>query len=260
MSIALGVVRIYSVARPPAAAYPFVNAGKKLIGEMRIASRPKIARAALGMLPVWLGGLLLWGLLLGVPGAFALDAGLDISQYAHTAWTVREGFSKGTITSIAQTPDGYLWLGTEFGLLRFDGVRSLSWEPPTGERLPGSFIRSLLAARDGSLWIGTAEGLASWKDGKLTLHPQLAGQEIEALLEDRDGTVWAGGQSAPTGRLCAIQGGSVRCYGEDGSLGEYVQALYEDSRGNLWVGAMTGVWRWKPGPPQRFAMPDSVQS
>ena len=57
--------------------------------------------------------------------AFALDPALDISQYAHTAWKVRDGFAKGVIYAIAQTPDGYLWLGTEFGLLRFDGVRAV---------------------------------------------------------------------------------------------------------------------------------------
>ena len=68
--------------------------------------------------------------------ASALDPSLDISQYAHTAWKVRDGFTKGSITSIAQTPDGYLWLGTEFGLLRFDGVRAVSWQPPTGGDLP----------------------------------------------------------------------------------------------------------------------------
>ena len=65
--------------------------------------------------------------------AIALDPSLDISQYAHTAWTVREGFAKGPIHSIAQTPDGYLWLGTESGLLRFDGVRAVPWQPPAGE-------------------------------------------------------------------------------------------------------------------------------
>ena len=51
--------------------------------------------------------------------AFALDPSLDISQYAHTSWRDRDGFAKGFVLSIAQTPDGYLWLGTEFGLLRF---------------------------------------------------------------------------------------------------------------------------------------------
>src|SRR5271157_1943271 len=196
-------------------------------------------------------------LLAWCPCALALNPSLDINQYAHNAWTVPEGFFKGIIFSIAQTPDGYLWLGTEFGLLRFDGVRSVPWEPPAGERLPSSSILSLLAARDGRLWIGTVKGLASWKDGKLTHYPELAAQNIFALplLEDRDGTIWAGGYGIPTGRLCAIQAGSPRCYGKDGAFGSIVGYLYEDSGGNLWVGAATGLWRWKPGSPKLYPMP-----
>ena len=117
--------------------------------------------------------------------ALALNPALAVDQYAHTPLTVREGFFKGLISSIVQTPDGYLWLGTEFGLLRFDGVRSVPWQPPAGEHLPSSFIRSLFVARDGRLWIGTAKGLVSWKDGKLTHYAELAGQSVFALLEDR---------------------------------------------------------------------------
>jgi signal transduction histidine kinase/ligand-binding sensor domain-containing protein len=200
---------------------------------------------------VALGFLMAW-----CPSAFALDPSLDISQYAHTAWKTREGFFNGAVQAIAQTSDGYLWLGTEFGLLRFDGVRSVPWQPPKGEQLPSSNILNLLAARDGTLWIGTRQGLASWNDDKLILYPELAGQAIFALLEDREGTVWAGTWTTPTGRLCAIQSGRVRCHGEDGSLGQAVLSLYEDNGGNFWVGAATGLWRWKPGPPKLYPMPD----
>lgn len=72
------------------------------------------------------------------PNASALDPSLDVNQFAHTAWKFRDGFVKGMVTSVAQTLDGYLWLGTEFGLLRFDGVRSVSWRPPGDERLPAT--------------------------------------------------------------------------------------------------------------------------
>jgi signal transduction histidine kinase/ligand-binding sensor domain-containing protein len=190
--------------------------------------------------------------------AFALNPSLDINQYAHNAWTVRDGFFKGTITPIAQTSDGYLWLGTEFGLVRFDGVRFVPWQPPAGEHLPGGHIRSLLVSRDGHLWIGTSGGLASWKDGKLTRYPELAGEDALTLLEDREGTIWMGGVG-PNRKLCEIQSGHATCHGEDGSFGRVVNTLYEDSRGNLWVGAFTGLWRWKPGPPKFYPM-DSVSA
>src|SRR6266566_2727900 len=78
--------------------------------------------------------------------AFALDPSLDVSQYAHTAWKVREGFTKGLINLVVQTPDGYLWLGTESGLLRFDGVRAVPWQPPRDAQLPSNFISGLLVA------------------------------------------------------------------------------------------------------------------
>ena len=103
---------------------------------------------------------------------YALDPSLEISQYAHSTWRVRDGFAKGVITSLAQTPDGYLWVGTEMGLLRSDGVRAVTWQPPAGQQLPGSLITSLLTAQDGTLWIGTFSGLASWKDGKFRLFPE----------------------------------------------------------------------------------------
>jgi len=206
--------------------------------------------------------LLLGMLLLACPCVFALDPALDVNQYAHTSWKVREGFSKGAISSIVQTPDGYLWLGTEFGLLRFDGVRNVSWQPPPDQHLPSTHIVTLLVARDGTLWIGTFNGLASWKNGKLTQYAELAGHTIFKLLQDREGAVWASGYGIPTARLCSIQNSSVQCYGEDGSLGHGAFGLYEDSNGNLWAGVTTGLWRWKPGPPKFYPLPgepDGIQ-
>jgi len=203
-------------------------------------------------------GIVLAGTLLALrPGAFALDPLLDINQYAHTAWKIREGFVKGEITSIAQTPDGYLWLGTAFGLLRFDGVRNVPLDPLSNGHLPSSYVYSLLVASDGTLWIGTGKGLASWKHGKLTQYTELAEDYVFALHEDRDGAIWAGGVGigVPTGKLCTIHNSRVQCYGEDGALGRGVAALYEDSKGNLWVGVETGLWRWKPGTPKFYPLP-----
>jgi signal transduction histidine kinase/ligand-binding sensor domain-containing protein len=185
------------------------------------------------------------------PPVHALDPSLDIRQYAHKAWTVQDGFSLGNIYAMAQTPDGYLWLGTEFGLFRFDGVRSIPWQPPAGQHLPTRDINALLVTRDGTLWIGTFSGLVAWSGGKLTRHPELGDQFVASLFEDSEGTVWAGTLAAP-GRLCALRGGSAQCYGENGAFGRAVWALYEDSSGNVWAAAQSGLWRWKPGPPRRY--------
>ena len=203
---------------------------------------------------VLLGFLLAWILLVSCSPAFALNPELQVSQYAHTSWTAREGYSLGSVFAMAQTPDGYLWLGGEFGLFRFDGVRFTRWQPPAGQQLPDKPY-SLLVTGDGTLWIGTFAGLVSWKDDKLTQYPEVGELFVTSLLEDREGTVWAGTMTPPGnsgGRLCAIRSGRAECYGQDGAFGIFVWSLGEDSSGALWAGAESGVWRWKPGPPKRY--------
>ena len=217
----------------------------------------EIKRTASQMKPVLaLAAITTLTFLLGSSPALALDPSLDISQYGHTAWTARDGFSVGAIFAMAQTPDGYLWLGSEFGLFRFDGIHSVPWQPPGGQRLPDKPY-ALLVTRDGTLWIGTFAGLVSWDGSKLIQYPGTAGF-VTSLLEDHEGTVWVGilGKAAdtPAGRLCSIRSGTVQCYGADGAFGSFVWSLGEDSSGNLWAGAESGLWRWKPGPPKRYAI------
>jgi signal transduction histidine kinase/ligand-binding sensor domain-containing protein/DNA-binding NarL/FixJ family response regulator len=185
--------------------------------------------------------------------AFALDPPLQIDQYAHTAWTVRDGYSLGIVFATAQTPDGYLWLAAEFGLFRFDGVHFTPWQPPAGQELPNKPY-SLLVSRDGTLWIGTFAGLASWNGIELTHYPEIDKAFVTSLLEARDGTVWAG-ILADKGQLCRIRGGRAQCYLQDGRFGTFVWSLAEDSSGVLWAGADSGLWRWKPGRPKRYETP-----
>ena len=181
--------------------------------------------------------------------ALALNPALDVGQYAHTAWTVREGFLKSRVSAIAQTPDGYLWLGTETGLFRFDGVRMVRWQPRGQTQIPHVTVVKLLVSRDGRLWIGTGGGLASLKEGQLITYPELSGEVIGSLVEDSLGTVWVGTITIPSARLCAIRK-AVQCDVHE-RLGNGVFSLLED-RGTLWVGATTGLWRWAPGEPTRY--------
>src|SRR5271157_3861518 len=118
----------------------------------------------------------------------ALDPSLDLSQYAHSAWFFRNGFLNGAVYAITQTPDGYLWLGTQSGVVRFDGARTVPLALPPGQQLPNTAVGALLSARDGTLWIGTLDGLVSWKDGQLTGYPELARRTVVTLLQDRSGT------------------------------------------------------------------------
>src|SRR5262249_25231113 len=145
---------------------------------------------------------------------FALNPALDVSQYAHTSWRNQEGLVKGDILDIAQTPDGYLWLATGFGLQRFDGVRAVPWQSPHGQSLPSNNVRKLFAASDGTLWIGTTNGLASWKNGDLTQYPELSGFFVSRPIQDHEGTIWTTARGVSFSKLCEIRNGKARCEGE----------------------------------------------
>lgn len=95
----------------------------------------------------------------------ALEPSTSLANYGRQAWGMENGLPQNTVQALAQTKDGFLWLGTEAGLVRFDGVEFQTYDRNSTPALPGSDIRCLLAAVDGALWIGTNAGLARWKDG-----------------------------------------------------------------------------------------------
>jgi ligand-binding sensor domain-containing protein len=181
-----------------------------------------------------------------VSSARALDPNNHISQYGHTTWRIQDGVFNGTPHTIAQTADGYVWIGTEGGLVRFDGVRFVPWTEPQGKHLPSPDVYSLLGSRDGSLWIGSGDGLARWTNGDLVNYPDTSGR-INAIAEDQQGKVWmVRSRNRGKGALCELAGQKGRCYGAaDGLNCPFGQALEIDRGGNIWVGSPNALCRWK---------------
>src|SRR5579871_1112366 len=116
-----------------------------------------------------------------VPGDLsALNPRKTVTQYTRTVWTQAQGLPQDTIRAITQTPDGYLWLGTDEGLARFDGYDFITFTKDNGS-LPSNSITSLLAGHDGNLWIGTPNGLTRYRDRVFTTFTTKDGLPDDAI-------------------------------------------------------------------------------
>jgi ligand-binding sensor domain-containing protein len=166
--------------------------------------------------------------------AFALDPQKAITQFVHTAWTEKDG-APTNIRALAQTTDGYLWLGTTAGLFRFDGVQFVRFEPEAGESLPGVRIDRLVATRDGALWIsmGVTSVPEAWCrlfKGHVSMLENLP--PVSKLVEAPDGTLVAGTASG----LWRLKDGVWRDVSKEWHFpGRVVKQIYFDKSGSLWA-------------------------
>lgn len=157
------------------------------------------------------------------------------SQFTHSMWTSRAGLPV-PVRAIVQTLDGYLWLGTESGLYRFDGLNFQVWEPASGDHLLGDAVSSLFVSKDGRLWIGyEAGGVGVLTEGRLQNFD--AGQGVPSggilsIVEDNEGAIWACGQYG----VSRYSNGAWHSVGEEmGYSAPAGQSMLVDRNGNLWI-------------------------
>ncbi|MBZ5576650.1 MAG: hypothetical protein LAP40_08850 [Acidobacteriia bacterium] len=168
-------------------------------------------------------------------GAWALDPHKGLTQYSRTVWTQEHGLPQDTIREIVQTEDGYLWLGTDEGLARFDGYDFVVFNKDQGH-LPANSITALAAGTDGSLWIGTANGLTRYRNKEFytyTTKDGLPDDSIADLYVDHAGDLWAVA-GVDLARFAAGRFTVFRA-GKDIPV-MTVQRVSEDRHHVLWVG------------------------
>jgi ligand-binding sensor domain-containing protein/signal transduction histidine kinase len=162
-------------------------------------------------------------------------------------WKREQGLPQNSVRALAQTRDGYLWIGNDDGLARFDGVRFVSFG--TREGLWSGPVSELFEDNRGALWIGTVGGgLSRWRDGKFTtytIRDGLPSDTITALSADNDGRLWIGTEAGlallEQDRLSALAAGDL-------FKGKAIATLFRDRRGTMWLGAKgVGVFHFLAG-------------
>jgi signal transduction histidine kinase/ligand-binding sensor domain-containing protein len=183
--------------------------------------------------------------------------GQQLTQYAHTAWRFQEGVFDASPVSIAQTTDGFLWIGTLNGLIRFDGVHFESWNDRLQKDLNTCCALSLLGSSDGSLWIGTAVGLAKLNDGQISAVTK-GDARYNRLVEDGNGRIWAARSRIRDnkGPLCEVEGTQVQCHGDNDGLGcQNGNSLAQDNSGTIWFGELGKICSWNNGAAAIYTAP-----
>jgi signal transduction histidine kinase/ligand-binding sensor domain-containing protein len=194
----------------------------------------------------WIGLCVLAGL--AAPGALALDPRKSLTQYSRRSWGQKDGLPQDTVRAIAQTTDGYLWLGTDEGLARFDGYEFTVFDKSKGD-LPANSITVLSAAPDGSLWIGTPGGLAQYRDKHFrtyTTRDGLPDNAVTSVYSDHLGTLWL----VAGGSLVDFTGGKFRTYSPERTFPvTSLRVVHEDQHHDLLAAGYSGVVRVAGGKP-----------
>ncbi|MCK5074878.1 MAG: hypothetical protein KAR38_00815, partial [Calditrichia bacterium] len=173
--------------------------------------------------------------------ALALDPAFSLKNYQLSLYDINSGLPHNTIQTLLQSKNGYIWIGTPSGLVRFDGVHFKLFNSINTPTLKNDNIISLHEDHDEALWIGTdGGGLYSYKNGKwknYTRKEGLSNNHINSITSDWQGTLWIGTNYG----LNSLNNNGIKQYTtEDGLYDNIITALTIDLQGNLWVGTLRG--------------------
>lgn len=189
-----------------------------------------------------------------------LNPELEPTQYVYKNWQVEDGLPQNSVFAIQQTQDGYLWLGTQEGLVRFDGSRFSVYDKHRLDNASSHAINAMLEDRLGGLWVGMEQGgLARYQNDTFTAYTSNDGLQpggVRSLFEDRDGHIWVG---TVGGGLSRFDGRTFEGFTtKDGLAGDVVLAIDQDRDGTVWVGTNGGLSAIRDGKIHSYTSADGL--
>jgi ligand-binding sensor domain-containing protein/signal transduction histidine kinase/CheY-like chemotaxis protein len=198
---------------------------------------------------------------LATPG-LALEPNRLTSQYNHESWRSENGLPQNSALSIAQTAEGYVWIGTHEGLARFDGARFTVFDRRKVPELGSNTISELVEDASGVLWVGTTRGVLRYEGGQLRPLVQegdAAEASVASLAVDSQ-YVWFGSRQG-LDRYPLSGGGPGRRFTlAEGLPASPVIALAPSREGSLWVGTLEGLLRVSGDTVERIPLPQGRTS
>lgn len=205
----------------------------------------------------------------------ALNPDKPLNRYQSKEWRVSDGLPSDTVWALAQTPEGYLWIGTPNGLVRFDGVTFKVFSTMTHPGIIDNAVHTLFANKKGELWIGTEKGSMVYqhgsfkqvpggledkesaktkKTGTIPIESVYKNKKIICSLEDREKNLWLGTKASGLLRLRDVD---FRIYSTRADAPDIIISLYEDPEGAIWIGVVhKGLYMFKDNAIARFSTPN----
>ena len=180
----------------------------------------------------------------------ALDSRKAATQYIHDVWTTGDGLPQDTITSIVQDGDGYIWFGTQEGLVRFDGVNFTVFDSSNTNALNANYIFVVFVDGKGTLWVGASDGLLQYRDGAFEIYGEKNGlppnNSVKNISEDAAGSLWLGfsvGDKKSGGNgLAKFKDGQAEIFTvKDGLSNNQIKKTFSDKNGSLWTATGSGL-------------------
>ena len=179
------------------------------------------------------------------PAALGISPTRTPHHYLYDSWQIEEGLPQNLAERVLQTSDGYLWIATQEGLVRYDGIRFSVFDQSSSTAFRAPEINDFVEGPKARLWIATRDGLVVYDNGRFErfgVSDGLPGSEVTSLAVGPSDKIWVGTRKG----LALVENGQIQAIPLSGGE-EGIRSLAAGRNGELWIGTTKRLIRWSEG-------------